>query len=263
MDRIFYRDAYLREAAALTAAARQDLKAPIPSCPGWSTATLIAHMIEMNIQRITLVARRPEEFHITSSTDLDLPPQFNDWFDHPEQDPAKAPEGLLDLYERTTSELGNVLWALDPAEPMYTWWRPDQSAGFWQRRMAIETAIHRWDAQLAQGTPQPVEAELACDGINENFEIMLAVRRHWADQPRQGQNEVYHFHRTDGPGEWLVRFAPEGPIVTHEHAKGDSAVRGSADDLFLFLWQRIPAERLEVFGDPTLISRYFELVPPD
>jgi hypothetical protein len=59
----------------------------------------------------------------------------------------------------------------------------------------------------------------------------------------------------------LVRFAPDGPLFTREHARGDVALRGSASDLLLFLWQRIPAERLEVFGDATLIPRYFELAP--
>jgi hypothetical protein len=41
------------------------------------------------------------------------------------------------------------------------------------------------------------------------------------------------------------------------------AVRGSASDLLLFLWRRIPADRLEVYGDAALLPRYFELVPPD
>jgi hypothetical protein len=34
-------------------------------------------------------------------------------------------------------------------------------------------------------------------------------------------------------------------------------------DLLLFLWHRIPADRLEVFGDAALLERFFELVPPD
>jgi hypothetical protein len=129
--------------------------------------------------------------------------------------------------------------------------------------MALETAIHRWDAQLAHGEPAPVEAALAAEGIEETFEVMVFARRVWAEHPRQGAGETYHFHRTDGPGEWLVRFPPEGPVIGREHAKGDIALRGSASDLFLFLWQRIPAERLEIFGDRRLVERYFELVPPD
>jgi hypothetical protein len=51
--------------------------------------------------------------------------------------------------------------------------------------------------------------------------------------------------------------------VTREHAKGDVAVRGTASDLLLFLWGRLPGERLEVLGDASLVGRYFELVPPN
>ena len=113
--------------------------------------------------------------------------------------------------------------------------------------MAHETTIHRWDAQSAYGFPEPAEGELAVDGIDETFEIMLPVRRMWAEHPRPGSGETFHFHRTDGRGEWLLRFEPEGPVVTREHAKGDVAVRGTASDLLLFLWQRIPADALEVY----------------
>ena len=50
--------------------------------------------------------------------------------------------------------------------------------------------------------------------------------------------------------------------MTHEHAKGDVAVRGTASDLLLFVWGRLPGESLEVLGDASLIERFFELVPP-
>jgi hypothetical protein len=33
------------------------------------------------------------------------------------------------------------------------------------------------------------------------------------------------------------------------------------EDLFLWLWGRIPADRLEVYGDASLLPRYRELVP--
>jgi hypothetical protein len=44
--------------------------------------------------------------------------------------------------------------------------------------------------------------------------------------------------------------------VSREHAKGDVAARGSASDLLLFLWGRVSAERLEVFGDAELLARF-------
>ena len=40
-----------------------------------------------------------------------------------------------------------------------------------------------------------------------------------------------------------------------EHAKGDVAARGSASDLLLFLWGRVPADALEVFGDAACSAR--------
>jgi predicted lipid carrier protein YhbT len=49
--------------------------------------------------------------------------------------------------------------------------------------------------------------------------------------------------------------------VRREHAKGDVAVRAPASDLLLFLWGRIPPDRLEVMGDTALLPRWFELVP--
>jgi hypothetical protein len=128
--------------------------------------------------------------------------------------------------------------------------------------MAHETAVHRWDAQLANGAAEPIEAELARDGIDEALDV---YQPRWC-RPKStiaGNGESYHFHRTDGEGEWLVEFEGEGMRVSRKHARADVAVRGTASDLVLFLWQRIPGRRLEVLGDAALLDRYFELVPPD
>jgi len=262
LEKILYRQGYLRDAAALATAARQGLDVPIPSCPGWNMAILLSHMIEMNAHRLGLVRRRPAPFPMDDVATWGVPTRFQEWFRGDRLAAGAAPAGLAALYEETTAELGVALWSLDPTEPVSSWWEADQTAGFWQRRMAHETAVHRWDAQLAYGGPDPVEADLASDGIDENFEVMLPSRRRRATHPRQGGGETYHFHRLDGPGEWLVRFAPEGPVVTREHAKGDVAVRGTASDLLLFLWRRLSADQLEVFGDADLLPRYFELAPP-
>lgn len=263
LDKETYRVAFHREVAALTEAARRDMAAPVPSCPGWSIATLVTHLTGIYADRIQLVTLRAQEDVVQSYEELGLPLEYKDWFENEHADPRTMPPGLLDLFTRAASELEAALWSVEPDMPVYTWWPADRSAGFWQRRMAQETAVHRWDAQLAHGAPDPIESELAADGIDESLDVMLPMRLTWAEAPRRGTGETYHFHRTDGPGEWLVRFAPDGPVITREHAKGDVAVRGAASDLLLFLWQRIPAERLEVFGDAALLARYFELAPPD
>lgn len=265
LDKTTYMNAFHRDVAALADAARGHMEAPVPSCPGWTVATLVTHLTGIYADRIKPVRMKAREDIVQTYEDMDLPAQFKEWFDAhfqgKDQPLSAMPPGLLELFEQTAATLETVLRETEPHEPVYTWWPPDQTVGFLQRRIALETAIHRWDAQLARGNPQPIESDLASDGVDEALDVMLTVRRELVT-PRQGSGETYHFHRTDGPGEWLVRFTPDGFTVTREHARGDVAVRGPASDLFLFLWQRIPAERLEVFGDAALLDRYFELAPP-
>jgi len=269
-----YLEAIHREAAALAGAARHGMDAPTPSCPGWTVAILAAHLTGIYAHRINIVGSRARENTVRSYDDLDLPVEYKELFDA-EYDPDAAnthpvaPPGLLDLFERTAARLVRTFEAAEPGEHVWTWWPPDQTAGFWMQRMAQETAVHRWDTQLAHGHPDPIEPELARDGVDEVFDVMAPSRRGataapwWTRKPRQGVGETYHFHRTDGPGEWLLRFEGDGIAVTHEHAKGDVAVRGTASGLLLFLWGRIPASKLEVLGDKLLLDCYFEFVPPD
>ena len=128
--------------------------------------------------------------------------------------------------------------------------------GFWSRRVAHETAVHRWDAQAAAGAPEPVDVRLAVDGIQEMFDLLTARPGH---ERVRGDGETIHLHCTDTDGEWLVRLTPQGVAVTREHAKGDVAARGTASDLLLLLWGRVPPDRVEVFGDASLLARWQEL----
>lgn len=264
LDSATYLTAFHRDAGALIVAAQRGLDAPAPSCPGWTVATLLTHLTSLYAESVKLVEGRPNEpdVLIKSYDDLGLPPGFKNWFEAEQEDLDALPPGLPALFQTTVANLEKVLWSVEPDEPVWSWWPADQTAGFRQRRLVQETAIHRWDAQLAHGYPEPLEPEPAADGIDEYFDVLLPGRREFLGTYRQGSGETYHFHRTDGPGEWLIRFAPDGPVCTREHAKGDVALRGSAYDLLLFLWQRIPVERLEVFGDGALVTRYFELAPP-
>jgi len=193
--------------------------------------------------------------------DLELDPEFERWFEA-DRTAESAPPGVVEWFTQCAADLEVTLREAEPAEPTWTWWPPDQTVGFWMRRMAQETAVHRWDVQQAFGREQPIDAELARDGIDEALGIYQPQWCH-PKATLQGTGESYHFHRTDGEGEWLVRFENGDMKVSHEHAKADVAIRGSASDLVLFLWHRIPAARLEVLGDASLVDRYFELVPPD
>jgi hypothetical protein len=45
--------------------------------------------------------------------------------------------------------------------------------------------------------------------------------------------------------------------VSHEHARGDAAVRGTASDLLLYLWGRPVEDRVDVLGNPAAVERFF------
>ncbi len=81
---------------------------------------------------------------------------------------------------------------------------------------------------------------------------MLAdfLPRALAANPAEALTGTLHLHATDTPGEWWLDFGAEGLATRREHAKADTAVRGPASGLYLWLWNRQTPEAagLEVFG---------------
>src|SRR5258706_8497819 len=62
--------------------------------------------------------------------------------------------------------LAATLESHSPDDVCWTW-APPANVGFWRRRQAHETAMHRVDAQLASGAAEPIEPALAADAIDE------------------------------------------------------------------------------------------------
>ena len=234
MEPVQYLEAIARESEALAdAAQRAGLDAPVPSCPDWTVADLVEHI--GNVQR--WAGRMVET----------LSPERINRSDLSESPP---PGELLAWFRASTAGLVGALAAADPTAPVWTW-IPDQRAGFWFRRQAQEVAVHRWDAEGAAGTPNAIESTLAADGVDE----WLAMSRSLAAKALAGTGETVHLHCTDVGGEWLVTLTAEGPQVELVHAKGDAAARGTASDLDLYVWGRVDATSLEVFGDASLLER--------
>ena len=140
------------------------------------------------------------------------------------------------------------LGAIDDLDrPVFAFAPAHRRAGFWPRRMAQETTVHRVDAEQAVGRPVgPIEPAFAVDGIDELLSIFVAALGA-ARSP--GDGRTVHLHATDVEGEWLIRFEQGDVVVEPGHAKGDAAVRGPAADLLLWLWGRRPLDGFEVFGD--------------
>lgn len=169
-----------------------------------------------------------------------------------EQPDRPADADLVAWYRSGLADTVAVLGAVDPAQSNWTW-STDKSAAFVIRRMAQETAIHRWDAEQAAGLDTGVEPHLASDGIDEFL-------MWFADEPKEGApapGGSVHLHCGDVPGEWTVRLNAEGTYdIERAHAKGDCALRGSASDLLLALWRRRPASSIDVVGDADVAARF-------
>ncbi len=227
--------------ALLDAAEAAGLDAPVAACPGWDVSRLVRHVAKVWQRTAILVAEG-----------LDAPPP-------PERFTELArDEAVLTQAHQVLDELGDALSGADPDTPCWNFTGTDLRSGFWRRRMVHESAVHRWDAEVAAGRPpSPVPAEQAVDGIDELLTVLLGVK----ESP--DLTASYHLHCTDTEGEWLTVFSAGRPTTTREHAKGDVAVRGPASPLFFWAWNRQPAdtEGLEAFGDPGLLAAWASIVP--
>jgi uncharacterized protein (TIGR03083 family) len=215
-------------------AAGADPGAKVPTCPEWTVADLAWHLAEVHWFWATDVEDR--------ATD---PAQLEG------KKPAR-PEGYEDLlaWGRAQAErLVQVLEATPDDVPVWTWAldEADHNVGFVRRHQVQEAAVHRWDMQKAVDSdgPDAIDAVAAADSVDE----FLAITLPWvvkADKPLPGS---VHLHCTDTEGEWFVE---PGGAVARIHAKADVAIRGTASDLLLALYNRVDVGDLDVVGDESV-----------
>ncbi|MFF7245262.1 maleylpyruvate isomerase family mycothiol-dependent enzyme [Embleya sp. NPDC008237] len=263
MDHISH---FRREVRAFETAARRTLDAAeapvVPSCPEWTMSDLVVHLggVHRFVTRV-VVAGLAEPPPVTDISIYVLPEDRTGWPDPggATPTPGPLPAGLVDWFAAGASELAEAFERTPPARPVWTW-SAEQSVGFWLRMQTVEAAVHRWDAEHTLGTAIPIDAELAADAITQHFEVMVPARRDRRQAP-PGSGEHLRFRRTDGPGDWAVRFVGDEVRVGPADEPSDVELAGTASDLALFLWGRIPADRLTVTGDPDTVDRYLALVP--
>lgn len=227
------------EAAALLAATVAAPHAPVPACPEWDRSGLLTHTGVVHSWVRLQLATGPGE----RKTFRDAP---------------RPPEGdeLFPWFEENATALADALAGMDTTVDWPSWAGP-QPASWFKRRMAQETAVHRWDA-----VPSPFDPDLAVDGIDEMLQVF--VPRFPGEQVAPIAGTI-HLHATDEglveAGEWLITIGPDGITHTRGHLKGDAALRGTASDLLLWIWNRAPVDgRFEVIGDDALVRGWADVV---
>jgi uncharacterized protein (TIGR03083 family) len=235
------------EGARIVKALEVNRDGRVPWSDEWTVATVAQHVGGVHHVVAKVIEDRPVgDFGLFSSMDR----------------PDREDAGLGTWVAEGTAALAAQLRATDGAEECWSWWPEGGNAGFWQRRMAQETLVHRWDAELGAGvTGDRMEPAVAADGIDEYLDVFVAVTRMLHSAPA---GPSIHFHCTDTDGEWMLELPVGGErVLTREHRKGDVALRGPAEDLLLVAWGRVSpgAAGIDVVGDAAVLEQWSELLP--
>lgn len=225
-----------------------DLRAPVPSCPGWTLGALLRHIGGGHRWAAEVVRTRATGF---------LPDAIIRDVTGDDTGPVPA-EWLLDGAHELAAELADA----GPDEPV---WTPFNEGGmpFWARRFAHETLMHRADATLAAGTAFEVATDVAVDALDEWMELD-AHPIHFDIDP--AKKAILGAGRTvaltaedlpDGPdASWFVDLT--GEVNTWRRGDGPAAVtvRAPLRQLLLMVYRRRAPDDLPVTGDDGLLRHW-------
>lgn len=213
------------------------LDAPVPTCPGWTGADLTRHMTEVYLHKTETMRR--------GAWPAPWPPELPD--DHL--------AALDDAYRQLVGEFATR----DVTEQSLTWYAHDQTVGFWLRRMAHETVIHRLDAELAAGADHdPIPADLAEDGIDELLVCFLAyASEEYPDELTE------HLGDCDGQtvqvategASWQVQIGPAEVTVVRGESDSEAGVFGEPGAVLRWVWRRAGDGAVQLDGNRWVIGK--------
>lgn len=222
-------DARFADAAAEAVLAR-GWSAPVPGCPGWTLADLVWHLAAVQHFWAWVVRTRAAD-----------PGTY--------VEPLRRPDDeLLAFGLAQSAELETVLAGADPAERVWTW-APRQDVGFVLRRQALEGVVHTADVQQVLGAPCPVRTDVGLAGLDEWLEVLVPAAL--PGGPPAGAHPVV-LHAVDA-GADRVLFPGSRPVPI-------ARLTGTAGDLLLAVWRRVPLEVLTVDGDGLQAAAMLDLV---
>jgi uncharacterized protein (TIGR03083 family) len=243
----FWLTALRAEGSAFVAAISEDgvLNRQVPSCPDWTVGDLVRHL--------GAVYRRIRT-HVGNGDAQAAWPGLT----MPDDAPTAADPQVVGWFQGEFTQLDRFFDALDADAPAWNWAPQSRTAAFWFRRMAHESAVHRWDAQTAIGLPEPMESKLAGDTVAEVLDTMVPAgrRRHTADV-----TGIVHLTATDLGQEWTLRLRGQGialldtdTLLDDDAHPARATASGTASDLALALWGRVAFDVLEIAGDVSLLE---------
>jgi uncharacterized protein (TIGR03083 family) len=197
--------------------------AAVPTCPKWTVMDLVAHMAVVHNMAAEALTRSIDDQPARAT-----PPE--DW------------DELLTWWDGQRTTLLSRLAATDPAKQVWGFIPGLATAGWWARRQAHETAIHRLDAEHARSEKVPTllfDSEFAADGIEEVLRI--SEFRANAKRPEVTVEGTLLLHAADAGKAWVLhmqggdlKFGPVEDSATH----ADASLVGTADAVYRAAWKR-------------------------
>ncbi|MEV4626812.1 maleylpyruvate isomerase family mycothiol-dependent enzyme [Micromonospora sp. NPDC049523] len=217
------------------------LDSQVPTCPEWTLLDLVEHLGKGQRKWVAAVGAGP----------AGAPPAE---FGPEGLDPApREREALLAWWDESTEQLLTALRQAGPDRGCWTWWGESQSpqtAGAVARHRVQEVAVHTYDAEITLGAPQPLPAEVALDGVEEFLATCCATTVAWPHKPA-----ALDFHAAEGRS-WRLALSADGAQVTRlPTGTGEgpdtatASALGTASDVVLMLYDRIPLDSLQLHGD--------------
>jgi len=230
----FYLACLQADSDRLAEVGRLGLAAEVPSCPGWTVESVVRHTATVYLHKVEILkfGARPDPW----------PPNLDD-------------RDALELYDEARAAVVAALQQAGTDLPTWTFSPDDKTSSFWYRRMALETAVHRVDVELAHDVVTPVDRELALDGIDELLVLMLGGP--WWEEG-DTEHPVDATVRVTSEGRsWTARLTATAATVTPDaEGEADAEIFGEANDLYLWLWGRQPAASVQSAGDEAVVTAF-------
>jgi uncharacterized protein (TIGR03083 family) len=223
-------------------AASSDLAAHVPTCPDWDVTGLCDHLARVYQGRAHAIEHAA----------------FKEREAFEQRDEGTDP---IDWVRSWSDVLDRALLGRADDAPTITFVPEVTVVHFWRRRMALETLVHRTDAEIAVGEVAPMDDELSADGVDE---LLWFVSGDPDVEHADGVEATTVLELTDGTRRWVVTLDAKELSTVPSSAARDATVRGSAPALLLALSgrdlegigpRRFGVEAPVVDGDRTAYER--------
>jgi uncharacterized protein (TIGR03083 family) len=231
------------EGAALAEVVRgASADAPVPTCPGLTIGQTARHVgsVYRMVRAWLIEGHRPAQW---------------------DRDPLPG-QSTVEYFLQGHRDLVEQLTAHDPGDHASTWWPADRTYGFWSRRMAHETTIHRIDIQAASGAEvATVDEDVALDGVDEALALWFGQKLPMLGLSGTKPGSVgiktggHHWIARAGPGETTA-----WRCAAREAEQADAVVTAKPMQVYLWLWGRTSPMTVKVSGQHDAAAQLWALL---